>query len=228
MAVLYVVATPIGNLEDISARALCILKEVDIVLCEDTRQTKKLLSHYDIHTPTLSYHAHSRLSKIEKVVALVREGRTLALVCDAGTPSISDPGAALIRALRKEFSPRDLTVLPVPGPSALTAALSVAGATDSEFSFLGFVPHKKGRETFFKRVSAAENTVVFYESPHRIQKTLTALAALLEERLVTVARELTKIHEEVQTTTARTLLEEYEHRPEALRGEWVLVIHPRA
>lgn len=227
MSVLYVIATPIGNLEDISPRALRILAQVDLVLCEDTRHTKKLLSHYDIHTPTLSYHAHSRLAKIDKIAALIADGKDMALVSDAGTPSISDPGAVLIRALREQSSASDLSVVPIPGPSALAAALSVAGATDSEFSFLGFVPHKKGRETFFKRVTSIPHTVVLYESPHRILKTLSALSACMPDRSVTVARELTKIHEEVRTATAVELLAEYERRPEAVRGEWVLVIHPQ-
>ena len=175
MPTFYVIATPIGNLEDITLRALRVLKEADIILCEDTRVTKKLLQKYDVKKPTISYHARSGLAKVEKIFALLEEGKHLALVSDAGTPCISDPGSLLISKVRGRFG-GEVRIEPIPGPSALTAALSAAGVPASEFLFLGFLPHKKGRETLFREIRGAERTVVFYESPHRLEKTFEALA----------------------------------------------------
>src|SRR5258708_3706248 len=151
MATLYVVATPLGNLEDISPRALRILKEVDTILCEDTRLTRKLLSHYDIHTATLSYHSHSTEAQELRIAEMLREGKNLALVSDAGTPTISDPGAKLVSFLRSQLNKEELSVMAIPGPSALAAALSVSGLPASDFLFLGFLPHKKGRTALFEK-----------------------------------------------------------------------------
>ena len=229
MSTLYVVATPIGNLEDISPRALRILKEVNTVLCEDTRLTKKLLSHYDIHTMTLSYHANSADSKEEKIIALLREGKDLALVSDAGTPAISDPGSKLVSVLRAAFSPEELSVIAIPGPSALTAALSVSGLPSSDFLFLGFLPHKKGRNTLFEEIAASTRTVAFYESPHRLMKTLDALVEKLEpSRTLVVAREISKIYEEVVSDTPEEVQKFFLANPDKVRGEFVLMVDGRS
>ena len=223
MATLYVVATPIGNLEDITLRALRVLKEVDIVLCEDTRMTKRLLSHYDIATSTLSYHARSGTAKVAKIIELLEEGKNLALVSDAGTPGISDPGSLLVFSIREHFG-ESVGVVAVPGPSALTAAFSVAGVPASDFLFLGFLPHKKGRETLFNEIEKSKRTVVFYESPHSILKTLESLAAHTEDRHVTIVRELTKIYEEVLEGTAEELLTRLRDNPEKQKGEFVVIV----
>jgi 16S rRNA (cytidine1402-2'-O)-methyltransferase len=213
MATLFVVATPIGNLKDITLRALETLKHVDVILCEDTRVTKKLLNAYDIKKPTLSYHSHSGLAKVDKIIAFVS---------DAGTPTISDPGVMLVQKVLQEAP--DVVVLPVPGASAVIAALSASGLPASEFLFLGFLPHKKGRETLFKEIALATRTVVFYESPHRFLKTLTSLAEHVPTKKIVVARELTKIHEEMKAGTASELLVFYENNPEKVRGEFVICV----
>ncbi|HYF10366.1 MAG TPA: 16S rRNA (cytidine(1402)-2'-O)-methyltransferase [Candidatus Paceibacterota bacterium] len=227
MATLYVVATPIGNLEDISPRALRILKEVSTVLCEDTRLTRKLLSHYDIHTPTLSYHANSDEGKEERIIALLREGKDLALVSDAGTPAISDPGAKLVSAVRSALG-AEVSIIAVPGPSALTAALSVSGLPSSDFLFLGFLPHKKGRQSLFEEIAGSSRTVVFYESPHRLLKTLEALAEKLDSsRTLVVSREISKIYEEVVSDSPQGVRAYFEANPEKVRGEFVLMVSGR-
>jgi 16S rRNA (cytidine1402-2'-O)-methyltransferase len=174
MSILYIVATPIGNLEDISMRALRVLSEVDFILCEDTRVTKRLLDHFKINTPTISYHQHSNLKKTGKILDLLERGKNLALVSDAGTPGISDPGGKLIQAVIKRFG-EDVSVESVPGPSAVTAALSVSGIPADKFVFLGFPPHKKGRQKFLRKILESEFTVVVYESRHRIVKFLEEL-----------------------------------------------------
>lgn len=221
--VLYIVATPIGNLEDITLRALRVLGECDAVLCEDTRVTRKLLVHYGIETPTISYHEHSGSAKYEKVHTLLSEGKTLALVTDAGTPGISDPGALLVEYLRSAVP--DVRIEPVPGPSALVAALSVSGVTAPSFTFLGFPPHKKGRKTFFEGVVRSEHVVVFYESTHRLVKALEELARTLPEtRRVRVCRELTKLHEEVVSGAASEVCAHFLAHPDTVRGECVVVV----
>jgi 16S rRNA (cytidine1402-2'-O)-methyltransferase len=228
MGTLSIVATPIGNLEDLTFRAARVLKEADYVLCEDTRVTKRLLARYEIDTPTMSYHQHSTLTKVGQICDLLEAGKHLALVSDAGTPSISDPGALLVSKVRERFggsSAEDVSIVAVPGPSALTAALSVAGIPSSEFSFLGFLPHKKGREKRFSEIAAAKTTVVFYESPHRILKTLDSLARALEpSRRVSVCRELTKIYEEVVRGTPAEVTAHFNDHPEAQRGEFVVIV----
>ena len=164
---LFVVATPIGNLEDLSFRAVRILKEADYVLCEDTRVTRNLLAHYDIKTATVSYHQHSGLSRTGQIVGWLKEGKKLALVSDAGTPGISDPGSALVELVRKECGD-EVLIESVPGPSALGAALSIAGVGCDRFLFLGFLPHKKGRQTMLKEIAASDYPAVVYESTRRI------------------------------------------------------------
>jgi 16S rRNA (cytidine1402-2'-O)-methyltransferase len=225
MATLYVVSTPIGNLEDITLRALRVLKEVDLILCEDTRVTKKLLSRYDIKTPVLSYHEHSVTSKINTIAERIEAGKHLALVTDAGTPSISDPGSFLLTELRARFSDMDLSIVSVPGPSALTAALSLSSFSGSDFLFLGFLPHKKGRETLFREIAASERVTVFYESPHRLQKTLASLKQhLASDRQLMVARELTKMHEQTIHGTAREVEAYFLDHTDKVRGEIVIVV----
>ena len=236
MAILYIIATPIGNLEDITLRAIRVLKEVDMVLCEDTRMTQKLLQKYDIKTPTLSYHSHSGLAKVEKIFELLEEGKNLALVSDAGTPTISDPGVLLVSQIREHFkvgplgSPRSdlgVSIVPVPGPSAVIAALSASGLPSSDFLFLGFLPHKKGRETLFKEIALSKRTTVFYESPHRIFKTLESLKKHLDEkRRIVLARELTKIYEEMVTGTTQEILQYFEKNKDKIKGEFVVMVDP--
>jgi 16S rRNA (cytidine1402-2'-O)-methyltransferase len=222
MSVLYVVATPIGNLEDITLRAIRILGEVDYVLCEDTRMTRKLLSHYEIKTPTISYHANSKITKLEKIIELLEEGKNLALVSDAGTPAISDPGVQLVEEIYKKLP--DVKVLAVPGASALTSAISVAGVPSARFEFLGFLPHKKGRETLFSEIAATNKTIVFYESPHRIIKTLESLAKHCPEKNITIAREITKIYETLTRGKPAEILQHYDENPEEVRGEFVVIV----
>jgi 16S rRNA (cytidine1402-2'-O)-methyltransferase len=224
MPTLYIIATPIGNLEDITLRALRVLKEVDLILCEDTRVTKRLLEKYEIATPTMSYHAQSKLAKVEKIFGLLEEGKDLALVSDAGTPTISDPGCLLVAQVREKFGDT-ISIVPIPGASAVLSALSVSGFPTSEFLFLGFLPHKKGRETLFKEIAASGRTVVFYESPHRILKTLESLQAhLLPKRKILVARELTKIYEENMIGEPEEVLAHFTAHPDRVRGEFVVVV----
>ncbi len=223
---LYVVATPIGNLEDITLRALRILKEADVILCEDTRTTKKLLSQYEINTKTESFHTHTTDAKLEAIITSLESGTKMAMVTDAGTPGISDPGAMLIN--RIITLQRNVKIESIPGPSALTAAFSISGVITSDFTFLGFIPHKKGRETMFKEISNSERAVVFYESTHRIVKTLEALTKHLNpERKISVARELTKIYEEVRCDTAENLLKYFTENPVKKKGEFVGIVWGR-
>jgi len=234
MSKFYVVATPIGNLGDITFRAVETLKNVDLILCEDTRTTKNLLDKYEIHKPTMSYHAQSKLSKTDKIFELLKEGKDLALVSDAGTPTISDPGAMLISKIREcqgrslaQKEPKtvfDIEVIPIPGVSAVITALSAAGFPTHEFTFLGFLPHKKGRETLFKEIAGAERTMVFYESPHRILKTLESLNKFCPNKKVCIARELTKIYEEFKTGSPIELLEYLTKNPIKQKGEFTVLV----
>src|SRR3989344_6878703 len=227
MSTLYIIATPIGNLEDITLRALRVLKEVDTILCEDTRMTAKLLQKYDIKTPTLSYHSHSGLAKVEKIFELLEEGKNLALVSDAGTPTISDPGVLLVSQVKEKFG-QEVSIVPIPGPSAVIAALSASGLPSSDFLFLGFLPHKKGRETLFKEIAVSKRTTVFYESPHRILKTLESLKKHLDaHRSVVVARELTKVYEEFVSGTSEEQLKYFESNKDKVRGEFVVIVAPK-
>lgn len=220
MSTFYVIATPIGNLEDITLRALRILKEVDVVLCEDTRVTKRLFEKHGINTPMMSYHAQSGEAKVEIILEKIEEGKNIALVTDAGTPGISDPGSLLISTVRKQFP--ELSIVSIPGPSALTGALAIAGVPVHEFIFLGFLPHKKGRETLFKEIAASERTVVFYESTHRIIKTLESLKEI--PKTVTIVRELTKVYEEVLQGSAEEILKILSEIPEKQKGEFVVIV----
>jgi len=216
----YIVATPIGNLEDISARALSVLAEADLILCEDTRVTRKLLDRYNIKTPTQSYHQHSKLSKINQIKDYVRQGKEIALVSDAGTPGISDPGGKLVQELALEFN--DLKVVPIPGPSAVIAALSVSGFPADKFVFFGFPPHKKGRQKFWQEIAAQKNTVVLYESTHRILKSLEEMRQAIGDRPIIVARELTKKFETIYRGTPREVISQIAEG--SSKGEFVVVI----
>lgn len=228
MSTLYIVATPIGNLKDITFRAVEVLKSVDCILCEDTRTTKVLLTAYDIHVPTMSYHAQSALSRTDEIIQMLKDGKNLALVSDAGTPCISDPGSALLSLVRKECTEDEVAIVPIPGASAFVTLLSAGGLNTSEFIFLGFLPHKKGRETLFKEIATASRTIVFYESPHRILKTLTSLAGALADssRKVVIGRELTKMFEQIVSGTAPEMLVYFEKNPDKVRGEFVVAVEP--
>lgn len=227
MSTLYVIATPIGNLEDITLRAIRILKEVDVILCEDTRTTKRLLDTYEIKTKTVSYHAHSTSGKQDAIIEALKEGKSYALVSDAGTPAISDPGALLVRSIL-DLKDETLKVVAIPGPSALAGALSIAGLTEHVFTFLGFLPHKKGRETLFKKIALAEETMVFYESTHRIMKTLDSLMSHVgEDRKMTIVREMTKMFEEIADGTVSEVRTYFTTHADKVRGEFVVIIHPR-
>lgn len=224
MGTLSIVATPIGNLEDITLRALRTLREADAILCEDTRVTAKLLAKYEISKPLIRCDEKMEGKAAEQAIRMLEEGKKLALVSDAGTPGISDPGARLVRRVR-EVSNDGLTksiirIEAIPGPSALTAALSIAGLEENEFIFRGFLPHKKGRQTAINKILESPVPVILYESPHRILKLLTELG----DRPVTLLRELTKVHEEVREGPARAVAEALETAG-AVRGEFAVLIH---
>lgn len=222
----YVVGTPIGNLEDITYRAVRILGEVDLILCEDTRVTKNLLAKYGLKTPTLSYPSDNQAdnTKFEKIFSLIEEGKTLALVSDAGTPAISDPGSVLLAKIRASFP--EIEIAAIPGPSALATAISIAGENLSDFTFLGFLPHKKGRETLFKEIALSERAVIFYESPHRIIKSLETLQKFSPEKKVIIARELTKVFEQMVSGTPTELLNYFDKNSDKVRGEFVIIVLP--
>jgi len=238
MSKFYVVATPIGNMGDITLRAIDTLKNVDLILCEDTRETHKILQKYNINKPTMSYPSDdvvgkdSRQSnKLAKIFELLEEGKDLALVSDAGTPGISDPGAMLVSLIKEKFSTstnsaiaENVDVIPIPGASAVITALSASGLPTHEFTFLGFLPHKKGRETLFKEIAGAKRTYVFYESPHRILKTLESLVKFCPDKKVCIARELTKIYEEFKTGTAEELLQYLKQNPLKQKGEFTVLV----
>ncbi|MDP3794891.1 MAG: 16S rRNA (cytidine(1402)-2'-O)-methyltransferase [bacterium] len=221
---LYIVATPIGNLEDITLRALRILKEADLILCEDTRVTRKLLNRYDITKTLRSLHQHSGPERWDEVRQQLAQGKTLALVSDAGTPGINDPGGELIAYLTDALP--DLAITPLPGPNAAVAALSVAGFPAERFTFLGFPPHKRKRRQFFGEVTATTTAVVFFESPYRILKTLVELDTVAPDRLLVVCRELTKKFEIVYRGSPGAIHETLS-KEVPLRGEFVLVVAPR-
>ena len=215
---LYVVATPIGNLEDITYRAVRVLQEADLIACEDTRHTAKLLQHYGIDKPTISYHEHNEAARAEELVAKLEQGLNVAQVSDAGMPGISDPGYRVIRLAIE----RGVQVVPVPGPSALIAALAASGLPTDSFQFLGFLPAKSGqRRTMLETLRNAQHTIVVYEAPHRIAETMKDIVELLgAERPVVLARELTKMHEEfIRGTAAEVLARVQEHE---LKGEITL------
>ncbi len=221
MAFLYIIATPIGNLEDVSKRSLRILSEVDLILCEDTRQTKKLLDHYQIKTPVLSYHQHSKLDKTEYIIKLLKSGKNLALVSDAGTPGISDPGGKLIEQLA-DYPAEQLKIIPVPGASAITAAASISGFPMDRFIFMGFPPQKNKRKKYFEEVVSLKYPVIFYESPYRIIKTLKELNPLMIGRKIVVCRELTKKFETIYRGEVEKVVKEIEGGK--IAGEFVVII----
>ncbi len=218
--VLYVVGTPIGNLEDITHRAVRILKEADLIACEDTRQTRKLLDHYNIAKPVISYHEHNEIARAEELVRNLEEGRNVALVSDAGMPGISDPGYRVI----KLAIAHEIAVVPIPGASALTTALVGSGLPTDAFDFHGFLPAKSGqRRTLLESFRQLQRTLVVYEAPHRIREALEDIAAVLgPSRPVVVARELTKVHEEFIRGSVAEVLSRLQGRE--LKGEITLLI----
>ena len=223
---LSVIGTPIGNLGDVTLRALETLKSADVIACEDTRVTSKLLARYGIEKPLMRCDENKEDIAARRIQSLLVEGKHVAFVTDAGTPGISDPGSRLISLIRanKRISTR---IEVIPGPSALTAALSIAGVPSSDFLFLGFLPHKKGRQTLFKEIAAQKRTVVFYESPHRILKALDSLVGTLsDKRRVVICRELTKLYETVVSGSAKEVAAHFAARPDEVRGEFVVVIAP--
>lgn len=216
---LFIIGTPIGNLDDISLRALQTLKEVDLVLCEDTRVTLKLLSHFDIRVKTESLHQHTTDDKMQKIIERIEKGEKMALVTDAGTPGISDPGGKFVALAVKA----NIEVVPIPGASAVITALSVCGFPTDTFTFLGFPPQKKGRQTFFSNLDLLEDTIVFYESKHRITKTLEQVP---QERVMMLGRELTKMHETLYRGTAKEIVKQLETT--SAKGEFVIVLAPKS
>jgi 16S rRNA (cytidine1402-2'-O)-methyltransferase len=216
---LYLVATPIGNLSDITHRALQVLRDVDLIACEDTRHTHKLLSHYGITTKTVSYHEHNEQQRAAHLIDQLKEGQNIAIVSDAGTPSISDPGFRLVRAAIEN----EVAVVPVPGPSALISALVAAGLPTDEFFFAGFLPARSNaRRARLSELQSVPGTLVFYEAPHRLAATLKDAYEVLGERDAVVARELTKVHEEIRRGRLSELSDHYEG--EEPRGEIVVLI----
>ncbi|MFC1509579.1 16S rRNA (cytidine(1402)-2'-O)-methyltransferase [Candidatus Omnitrophota bacterium] len=216
---LFIVSTPIGNLKDITFRAIETLKEVDLIACEDTRHTKKLLSHYDISTPTTSYFEHNKIKKGEYLIGLLKEGKNIALVSDSGTPGISDPGFNIIRLAIQN----NIEVTPMPGPSALVTALVVSGMPTDSFVFQGFLSFKKGkRRNQLKALKDEKRTIILYESPHRLLRALGDILDILGDRDIAVSRELTKVFEETLRLKVSSAIKHFTKNPP--RGEFVLII----
>lgn len=250
---LYIVSTPIGNLEDITLRAIRILKEVDVILCENVSEASRMLRHYEITTPTTNYFSNSKISKLEKIIDMLSDGQTLALISDAGTPGVSDPGAMLVGEVRSRAP--NVKIITVPGASAVTSAYSISGLYGNNFLFLGFAPQKKGRETFFKQVANSEYNVVFYESVHRFEKCLENIKVALSNssnktltgvddnkynntdktrnsnqalnRRIIIARELTKIYEEVISGNIDEVISYYNINKDKIRGEFVIMVEAK-
>ena len=217
---LYIVSTPIGNLEDITLRALKVLKEADVIACEDTRTTRKLLTRYAVETPLVSYHEHNEIEKAKELLSILREGRSIALVSDAGTPCISDPGYRLV----KLASEHGIEVLSIPGPSASVSALSVSGLPTSSFAFFGFLPRTKKHLTdYLSRIKNYPETLVFYESPNRVTKTLRAISEVFGDRNISLSREMTKLYEETLRGKVSDVLEALVKRNE-IKGEVTIVV----
>lgn len=221
---LSLVATPIGNLEDITLRALRVMQECDMVLCEDTRVTLKLLTKYEIKKPTFKADAHLSKGQLEKIKSLLEDGKHLCVVSDAGTPGISDPGTFLVDWVRSQKI--DCKIETIPGPSAVTAALSLAGAVGNEWVFLGFFPQKKGRQTALKNLIVEKKATVFYESSHRIMKLLEELVEYVPTRTIAIARELTKMHEEFLKGVPQELQILLKTDPQKQKGEFVVIVYP--
>jgi 16S rRNA (cytidine1402-2'-O)-methyltransferase len=237
MSSIYIVATPIGNLKDITLRSLEILKKVDLILCEDTRTSKKLLASYGIKTPVMSYHQHSQLNKIEFILNALKQGKNLALVSDAGTPGISDPGNELIDKIIKEDTTRIVKISPIPGVSALSAAASICGFPMDRFTFMGFPPAKKKRQKFFEQIAVSKYPVIFYESPYRILKTLEQLGTVINDNSkennpdssysqaftqIVVCRELTKKFETIYRGDINEVIKELKQKKP--KGEFAVVV----
>lgn len=221
MSTLYIVATPIGNLKDITLRALETLKEADLIIAEDTRQTKKLLDRYQIQKPLQSYHQHSKESKIDYLIKELGKGKKLALVTDSGTPGVADPGNLLVERVLEKLP--QTKVIPIPGPSALTTLLSISGINTDEFYFLGFLPHKKGRKTKIESLKNINIPIVIYESPYRIEKLLKQILEYLGDREIIIGRELTKKFEEIIRGKVSEVLE----KEFKTKGEFTLIIKPQ-
>ncbi len=215
---LYIVSTPIGNLEDITLRALRTLKEVDYIAAEDTRHSRILLDKYEIKTQMLSYHSYSSDAKVQKLVGLLKEGKTVALISDAGTPGISDPAYTLIKSALEE----KIQIVPIPGASSLLAAIVTTGLPMNQFLYLGFIPVKKGRQTLLKELAEEKRTIIIFESPHRLLKTLSQLSEYLPDRRIAICREMTKLHEEIFRGTIEEAIEHFTNKKP--KGEFVLVI----
>lgn len=215
--ILYLVATPIGNLEDITLRAIRILKEVDIIAAEDTRQTLKLLNYYEISKPLISYHRHNEEVKVEGLIQKLKDGNNIALVSDAGTPVISDPGEVIVKEALKE----NIEIIPIPGACALINALIASGLDAKEFCFYGFLPlNKKLRKEKLEQIKKERKTIILYEAPHKLKTTLKDLEVILENRKIVIARELTKIHEEFIRGTTLEILDRYKEP----KGEHIILI----
>jgi 16S rRNA (cytidine1402-2'-O)-methyltransferase len=216
---LYIVATPIGNIKDITLRAIEVLKSVDLILCEDTRETKKLLNYYGIKKPLLSYYREIEKKRVNKVIELLKEGKEIALVCDRGTPGISDPAYILV----KEIYKNNLKISPIPGPSALTASLSVSGFPLNRVYFYGFLPKKENeKRKIFEKWKNMDETIVFFESVHRIEKTINLLCEIIPEKEICICRELTKVFEEIIRGKIKDVYEVF--KKEKKKGEFVLII----
>lgn len=218
----YIIATPIGNLKDVTLRTLEVLKEVDLILGEDTRVTRKLLTYYNIRTPVLSYHQHSKLKKINYILGLLKQEKNLALVSDSGTPGISDPGNKLISWIVADSQLNNVKIIPIPGPAALIAAASVSGIPMDKFLFLGFPPTKRKRKKFFAKIMNSDYPVIFYESPHRILKTLQELNVFSQNLEVVVCRELTKKFETVYRGKIEKVIKEINPK-----GEFTVIVAKR-
>lgn len=226
VGILYIVATPIGNLEDITFRAARVLKEVDLIFCEDTRVTKKLLDHYNIVAETRSFYGRGTSTRkpqanFEYILSELSSGKNIAFVTDAGTPGISDPGNFLVAKAIES----NICVIPVSGVSALTTLASVAGIDLTQFVFLGFPPHKKGRETYFKKLMSYDLPVVYYESPHRLIKNLGLLQTLAPEKNIILGRELTKMFEEIVRGKVEDVLKYFEENKDKVKGEIVIIVY---
>ena len=215
--ILYLVATPIGNLEDITFRAINILKEVDLIAAEDTRHTLKLLNHYEISKPLISYHRHNEEIKVDGLIEKLKEGKNIAVVSDAGTPAICDPGEVIVKEALKE----NIKVVPIPGACAFVNALVASGLDTKEFIFYGFLSiNKKLRKEKLEQIKKEDKTIILYEAPHKLKNTLEDLEKILEDRKIVIARELTKIHEEFIKGTVKEILEKYTEP----KGEHIILI----
>jgi len=219
--ILYVVSTPIGNLDDMTFRGVDILNSVDLIACEDTRVTHKLLEYYDIKTKVITYHQHTRDDKACKIIDEMKVGKNVAVVTDAGTPGMSDPGNKLV-ALAVE---NDIKIEPIPGASAINAIVSVAGIDMQKFTFLAYPPHKKGRQTFFTKVSESDVPVIYYDSVHRVIKNLNLLQELMPEAKIVLGRELTKMYEEIVRSDVSTVIEYFENNSDKIKGEFVVIVY---